>query len=682
MSLSLEELPGVGAKRIGVLRAHGICNQADLLRYIPRHYQDRTQICPIAQLQEHDEALVYGRITQSRLIHGRSSRCAITLQDNSGELTLVFFHMLETWQRRLKVGLSIAAFGKIQFFNGLQIVHPDIEIPTAGQPYTGEIVPIYPLTEDMRQARMEQHFFRKLIKPLLTKPIVQKTFPEQSIPACIAESLHLVSELDNLKKLHNPQTMQEVQEAQEQLKLQELLPFSLRMQQRRSKLLQQGTCHCTTTQTMQRCVAKLPFSLTPGQRTCLDQIIDGLKAPHQFQGLLQGDVGSGKTVLALLALISVIESGYQCVLLAPTDILARQHWEYIQPILKFYNMHGAFLSGEVTGSSRSDILQGLYQGIIQCAIGTHAVFSQDVKYHNLGFIIIDEQHRFGVAQREQLIQKGLHPDVLVMSATPIPRSLTMTLYGDLQPILLQEKPPGRKEIKTRIVPNAKREDLKKYLLQEVQNGNQAYWIVPRVADTDDFLKSIDSVLNELCGFSAEWHVASVHGKLPEAERHDTLNAFSKGSIQLLVATTVVEVGVNVPNANIMIIEHPERFGMAQLHQLRGRIGRSDTQAWCFLFVDTDNPAMERLTAFAGTTDGFAIAELDLQTRGAGNLEGYEQSGMSVFRYFDLLKDQKLIEKTTAFATQILGGEFWSSPEEQADVFAWFTDPETPEHGVH
>ena len=452
--------------------------------------------------------------------------------------------------------------------------------------------------------------------------------------------------------------------------------------------------------------ARLPFELTRGQQEALDTIVAGLNGKKQFHALLQGDVGCGKTVVAMLAMMAVCGAGgeagngarlngagggmhEQCALMVPTDILARQHYKSLKPFFDAAGLNVRLLVGATPAAERKVILGELQMGLADVVIGTHALFSKDVIFSRLGFVIIDEQHRFGVGQREALLAKGDYPDMLVMSATPIPRSLAMTLYGDLKVVSIKEKPAGRKPIKTRLVNATKREDMKKFICNEASHGNLCYWIASRVGtDEEGGARSVDEIVEELRAYIAgsSLKVAGVHGQMDEAERDAIIAQFAAGKIHILVATTVIEVGVNVPAANLMVIDQPDRFGLAQLHQLRGRVGRGDAQAWCFLMIpegDAAESSMERLSQFSQTEDGFEIAELDLQNRGAGNLEGNEQSGAWVFRWFDWIADQELISQTLETAEHILKDGKAFDEAARAKIQAWYGEKEfANEDGVH
>lgn len=683
--VDLTHIPGLGAKRIEVLEGAGIRDLPSLLRNIPRSWLDRTQLNSISTCKPESTAVLVGSISRCGPVFGKRPRFQAWLRDSTGEISLLFFSAVAYWKKRITPGTRWVAIGRVQSFKGLQMVHPELQPLDGEEEFQGGIVPVYSISETMRASRMEQGFFRKLYAQVFQAPWLRL---HDACPTPLLQNLGFQPELQNLRRLHQPRTMVDVYQGRRQLKVMELLPLCLRMAQRRRRMQNQGLSRAVDSLVVSEIRALLPFSLTEGQSKALDQILAGIEAPRQFHALLQGDVGSGKTVIAMLAMLGLCAKHTQCALMVPTDILARQHLQTLRPWFDHAKLRIALLVGSMKSAERNEILRGLADGTIDAVVGTHALFSADVEFRNLGFAIVDEQHRFGVQQREALLAKGKTPELLVMSATPIPRSLAMTLYGDLDAIIIRDKPPGRKPVKTRVMESGKRDDLKGYLLKECLAGNQAYWIVSLVEDSEESeAHSTESILSELQSFSSDWKVACVHGRMDEITRDATLTAFSQGKLHVLVSTTVVEVGVNVPNANLMVIDQPERFGLAQLHQLRGRVGRGETQAWCFVIADQANPARERLEGFAGTTDGFEIAEMDLRFRGAGNLEGSEQSGSWVLRWFDWLEDQKLIEEVLATSEKILSGETPFDPETQLAIEEWFSGkskalPEKNADGIH
>ncbi len=679
--MDLSSLPGLGPKRLKALFDSGIRSVSDLLYNIPRTWLDRTRLNRISESHVGENVIFTGRIVRAGLVRGRTSRFIAVLGDGSGEVSLVFFRAARHWSSAITVGTRWCVIGKLGDFRGLQLVHPEMQRLSEDEEFSGGIEPVYSITEAEHAAKIEQRFFRNLYARILAMPNLSVP---NAPPKELLDYMGLLPVLENLKRLHQPKTFAEAMQARMQLKKLELLPFCLRMNVRRRSLVTRGKSRQIDPRTIEDAKRALPFTLTRGQESAISQICEGLRGKKQFHALLQGDVGSGKTVIAMLSMLAVAKSGEQCALMAPTDILARQHYKNLKPFFDAAGIRTALLLGACSGTEKKTISGELQMGMTQVVIGTHALFSKDVLFRNLTFVVIDEQHRFGVNQREALLAKGHYPDLLVMSATPIPRSLAMTLYGDLAPIVLKEKPTGRKPVKTRLVSPERREDMKRFLLREVQNGNRCYWVVSRVElDEEGTARSADEVADELSNFSTAWKVGTIHGQMDETERDRILGEFAQGKLQVLVATTVIEVGVNVPEANLMVIENPDRFGLAQLHQLRGRVGRGSKEAWCFLIVSESNPAHERLSRFASTEDGFEIAEMDMQERGAGNLEGSEQSGAWVFRWFDWIHDKDLIQRMLDVAEEILDNKPNFSREVQEKIQSWYaTLPQGNADGVH
>ena len=706
--MDLSNLPGLGPKRVEKLSKSGLNTVADLLYNIPRTYLDQTKVTKIADLHDGERAVVIGIITRAGIVKGRMSRFMAVLTDGTSEISLLFFRGTRFIASRVKPGTRWLVSGTVGSYRGLQLVHPDMQPFDEGEAFNGQILPVYPISEICREAKMEQRFFRNLYKTIFNFPGL--TLPN-ACPRELTDYLHFAPVMDNLRALHMPKDFDSIYKAKRELKILELLPFCLRMVKRRENQKIRGHERQIDLGNVMAAKARLPFQLTKGQDAALNTIIDGLNGKKQFHALLQGDVGCGKTVVAMLAIMAVCGAGEQCALMVPTDILARQHFKSLKPFFVAAGIRVHLLVGATPAAEKKVILGELQMGLCNVVIGTHALFSKDVFFAKLGLVIIDEQHRFGVSQREALLAKGDYPDMLVMSATPIPRSLAMTLYGDLKVISIKEKPAGRKPIKTRLVNAAKRESMKQFICKEAAGGNLCYWIASRVnADSSDYsagcsenssasdssARSVDDIVNEMRSFIAAFghtdeniaklKVAGVHGQMDDTQRDEIIKQFAAGEIQILVATTVIEVGVNVPAANLMVIDQPDRFGLAQLHQLRGRVGRGNQEAWCFLMTPEGEAAetsMERLSQFAATEDGFEIAELDLKTRGAGNLEGNEQSGNWVFRWFDWIHDQELISQTLERAEHILkdGSAFNETAKEK--IQTWYNEkPSANEDGVH
>lgn len=699
--MEISQLPGLGPKRAEALRKSGIASVADLLYNIPRTYLDQTKVTAIGNCCVGEKVVLIGTISRSGIVRGRSSRFIATLTDGTGEIQLLFFRGTNFWARKIKNGTRWLVTGQVGEYRGLQITHPDMQAFDEDEQFNGCIQPIYPISEACREARMEQKFFRGLYKTVFNFPGLTLS---GLCPRELTDYLHFAPVMENLRTLHTPKDFPSIYRAKRELKVLELLPFCLRMVKRRENQKLRGHERQIDLGSVMAAKAMLPFSLTRGQEEALDTIVAGLNGKRQFHALLQGDVGCGKTVVAMLAMMAVCGAGStgagmreQCALMVPTDILARQHYKSLKPFFDAAGLNVRLLVGATPAAERKTILGELQMGLANVVIGTHALFSKDVAFAKLGFVIIDEQHRFGVGQREALLAKGDYPDMLVMSATPIPRSLAMTLYGDLKVVSVKEKPAGRKPIKTRLVNASKRDDMKKFICTEAAGGNLCYWIASRVGtDEEGGARSVDEIVEELRNYiagpgraipgAATLKVAGVHGQMDETERDEIIARFAKGEIHILVATTVIEVGVNVPSANLMVIDQPDRFGLAQLHQLRGRVGRGDAQAWCFLMIpegDAADTSMERLSQFSQTEDGFEIAELDLQNRGAGNLEGNEQSGAWVFRWFDWIEDQELISRTIETAEHILHDRDAFADSAREKIQAWYSEKEfANEDGVH
>ena len=706
--MDLVSLPGLGPKRLEKLRKSGLNTVADLLYNIPRTYLDQTKVSKIADCHDGNRVVLIGIVTRAGIVKGRMSRFMAVLTDGTGEISLLFFRGIRYISNRVKPGTRWLVSGVVGSYRGLQLVHPDMQPFDEGEAFNGQILPVYPISEVCREAKMEQRFFRNLYKTIFNFPGL--TLPN-ACPRELTDYLHFAPVMDSLRTLHMPQNFDTIYKAKRELKILELLPFCLRMVKRRENQKIRGHERQIDLGNVMAAKARLPFQLTAGQDAALNTIIDGLNGKKQFHALLQGDVGCGKTVVALLAMMAVCGANEQCALMVPTDILARQHFKSLKPFFDAAGIRVHLLVGATPAAEKKVILGELQMGLCNVVIGTHALFSKDVFFAKLGLVIIDEQHRFGVSQREALLAKGDYPDMLVMSATPIPRSLAMTLYGDLKVISIKEKPAGRKPIKTRLVNAAKRESMKQFICKEAAGGNLCYWIASRVnadasgysagssadsAASDGSARSVDDIVNEMRTFIAAFahadpniaklKVAGVHGQMDDTERDEIIKQFAAGKIQILVATTVIEVGVNVPAANLMVIDQPDRFGLAQLHQLRGRVGRGNQEAWCFLMIPEGEAAetsMERLSQFAATEDGFEIAELDLKTRGAGNLEGNEQSGSWVFRWFDWIADQELISQTLERAEHILkdGSAFSETAREK--IQNWYNEkPSANEDGIH
>ena len=493
--MDISQLPGLGPKRIEALRKAGLASVADLLYNIPRNYIDQTKVTPIGNCHVGERVVLIGTIQRSGVVRGRRSRFVATLTDGTGSIQLAFFQGANYWARRVQNGTRWLVSGQVGDYRGLQMTHPDMQSFDEDEEFSGRIQPVYSISDACREARMEQKFFRNLYKTIFKFPSL--TLPDLP-PRELTDYLHFKPVMENLHTLHQPEDFPSIYKAKREMKVLELLPFCLRMVRRRENQKLRGHERQVDLGTVMAARARLPFDLTGGQASALDEIIAGLNGKKQFHALLQGDVGCGKTVVAMLAMMAVCGAHEQCALMVPTDILARQHYKSLKPMFEAAGLHVQLLVGATPAAERRVILGELQMGLVNVVIGTHALFSKDVSFANLGLVIIDEQHRFGVAQREALLAKGNYPDMLVMSATPIPRSLAMTLYGDLKVISIKEKPAGRKPIRTRLVPAEKREDMKQFICKEAAGGNLCYWIASRVGTDDEGgARSVDEIVEVL-----------------------------------------------------------------------------------------------------------------------------------------------------------------------------------------
>lgn len=651
----LARLKGLGPKRLAALQRSGISTLRDLINHLPRTYVDRTRFRKIAELEPGQDGYVHGIVHE---VTHLQNRMLVTLGDESGQIELAFFQALPFLKGRFHSGLCLIAAGPVTLYRGLQMVHPEWEpVSAESEPKPQGILPRYPLTEAMGEARIEH----KLLQGWALQALDEFTFSDPLLPA-LRDAASLRDEKTLLLSMHKPTSLDEIETGMRELKLRELLPIFHGMAMRRRARLHLSVAYPPAPEWSEKLRSALPFALTPGQQAAAAQLAESLHQTTQYCGLLQGDVGSGKTVVALLGALGVLAAGGQVALLSPTEILAWQHFRTVRAWFEKMGVLVHCLTSEVVGAERETILQDLGQGRCGLIVGTHALLGENVRFKKLGLVLIDEQHRFGVKQREALLHKGEHPHVLYLSATPIPRTSAQILYGDMDIVTLTEKPPGRLPVKTRLVMPAKRREMLGFLLAEAKTGNQVFWVAPRISGDEETpdgstkdspesgeratARGVEQAARELQAFSKEWRVAAVHGRMSSDSRHEILAAFRKGEIQVLVATTVIEVGVDIPQANLMVIEGPDRFGLAQLHQLRGRTGRGNQQAWCFLLMENEmsESAQSRLRSFSQLDDGFALAELDLQQRGAGHLDGTVQSGFGSLRFTDWVQDKALIEE--------------------------------------
>jgi len=627
------QAPGVGHKRSVLLERLGIGTIEDLLLYLPRRLEDRTRFETIGRLRPKDEACVRAEVLRvDRFRTGRRSEAVkVSLGDGTGFLSGVWFN--QPWiAQQLKPGETIDLYGRIERNYGeLQMQSPVWE-PAEENHETGRIVPVYPLTDGLSAKQLRSILRRSLdlYAPLLT----------DIVPERMRVRHGLAGRREAVLALHRPDSQESFELARRTLAFEELLLLQAALRSTPREL--KGTPHANGNQLATSFLASLPFALTAGQRAAVEEIVRDLRSDRRMLRLLQGDVGAGKTVVAVTAALYAIESGHQVAFMAPTEVLAEQHFRTIGTLLERLPVRVELLVG---GRGRNDVHTHLGDGSVNMVIGTHALIQEAVSFAQLGLVIIDEQHRFGVVQRSAIEEKGEHVDLLVMSATPIPRTIALTLYGEFEQSLILEMPCGPKNTKTRWVAQSHRDEVYKKVGDLLREHEQGFVIVPMIEESEKLdLKAAVSVAEELSQRFAFADVRLVHGRMSTECRNEAMDRFRTGSCQLLVATTVIEVGIDIPSASFMVIEHAERFGLSQLHQLRGRIGRSGQEAVCYAIADASTEEAERrLEAFSTHLDGFTLAEQDVQIRGPGDLLGTKQHGfLSRLRAADLLHDRELL----------------------------------------
>ena len=639
MDERLTTIKGIGPGREKQLHKLGITNITSLLTYFPRTYEDRRTIYRIGDLKSGMTGGVVGTViaVQEKRPRPRLSILEVVIADGTGPLKIVLFN--QGYKKNFyKKGQRLYAYGKAEFqYGSMQMNTPQIEnLGDGGEPDRG-IVPIYALADGVSQF---------VVRSSVRNWFAANHELQEILPAEVREAHQYMSRYDAFKMMHFPDSSERYEEARHQLAYEELFV----MQSGLALLRNKEQCHRgpkmgPNGELMAKCIENLPFSLTGDQQRALEDIRIDMEDERPMQRLLQGDVGSGKTVVATLSLLKAIENGYQGALMAPTEILAAQHYEGITEVCGNLGITIELLTGSTTKKEKERIYEGLADGSIHMIIGTHALIQEGVNFHNLGLVIIDEQHRFGVEQRARLQQKGTYPHVLIMTATPIPRTMTLSVYGDLAVSLIKEMPPGRKPVKTYVVDSSYKDRLRAFFGKEMAEGRQVYVVCPLVEESEKLdLQAAEELYLELKEyFYKAYEVGLVHGRMKPSEKDEVMNAFHNGNISLLVSTTVIEVGVNVPNATIMCIEGAERFGLSQLHQLRGRVGRGSHQSYCILVSDSKNDvSQERLKLMEQTQDGFELAEQDLLLRGSGQLFGLAQSGLPDLRVANIIKDIEIL----------------------------------------
>ena len=663
---NLEQMPvtalhGVGARMAEKLARIGVVSVQDMLFHLPLRYVDRTRITPIGSLQANTEVVIEGVIKGTDIVPGRRRSLMCKVQDHSGVATLRFFHFSNVQRDNLAPGGRVRCFGELRYGRaGLEMYHPEYQFVDAAPPALAEtLTPIYPAGEGLTQQRL-----RKLAAQALEKLAAGELAELLPSTLCGQSALSLA---DALRLLHAPPSDVSLHllaagehPAQQRLAFEELLAHHLSLQRMRQQIKKRAApALAATTELQERFFSQLTFALTQAQQRVSAEIAADLSRGTPMLRLLQGDVGSGKTVVAALAALQAIGAGYQVALMAPTEILSEQHLNNFETWFRPLNIKVVWLTGRSKGKARATILDAIAGGQAQLVVGTHALFQADVVFHKLGLTIIDEQHRFGVHQRLALREKGAAgamPHQLIMTATPIPRTLAMSAYADLDFSVIDELPPGRLPVNTVAIANERREAVVERIRAACGRDQQAYWVCTLIEESETLAaQAAEVTANELVLLLPEVRIGLVHGRLKPVEKAKVMAAFQEGDIELLVATTVIEVGVDVPNASLIIIENPERLGLAQLHQLRGRVGRGAVASHCVLLYGTplSQRARDRIAIMRQTNDGFIIAEEDLRLRGPGEVLGTRQTGELSLRIADLERDAHLLERVKETAGALL-----------------------------
>jgi ATP-dependent DNA helicase RecG len=655
LDMPVTYLKGVGPMRAESLRRLGIVTARDMLFHIPRRYEDASTVSPISSLEPGMDATIVGRVVSKGIIPTRKGLRIFqaVIRDDSGIIEA-------SWpgqpflDRTISKDDTLLLTGPVRFFHGRQL--QPREYVNLGNESTGlsegRVLSVYPATEGL-SFKVIRGIIASHLDALL--PLISEYLPKEILQATGLPQLK-----DALRMVHRPESIADAHKGRDRLAFDEFLFMQLLM--RRSNHLarsrREGITFVNKRELTSRLREALPYALTQSQVRAIREIVDDMCSDRKMHRMLQGDVGSGKTIVALFASLLAMENGYQAAIMAPTELLAEQHYRTMSRLLEPLDIRPVLVTGSLKPKERAEIQKQMKQAAPLLVLGTHALIQQSTEFARLGFVTIDEQHRFGVEHRAALSAKGESPDVLLMSATPIPRSLALTRYGDLDVSTLTERPAGRQPVMTALRPEKRRKTVLDFVKRETDAGRQAYIVYPVIEESEKTdLKAATTMFQSLStGVFADKRVALLHGRIPPAERDDTMRAFRDGKIDVLIATTVIEVGIDVPNATVMLIEHPERFGLSQLHQLRGRVGRGAEASYCILLGDVGPDSIERLRIFEATEDGFEIAKADMEIRGYGNLFGQEQSGDEGYRIADPIRDENLNVRAQDVAMRILDAD--------------------------
>lgn len=653
LTQDIQYVKGVGPNRAILLRKLGINNLEDLITYYPRNYEDRGKPISIIDAQDEEEVLIEG-VVVSKINEIRTRRRNMTIyklivRDETESCVMIWYN--QAYLKSLfKIGQKCRFFGKISKKAGKIEMNSPVYDFEGKDRNTGKIIPIYPLTY-----KLKQNTIRKIIETGLK--LIENDKLEETLPDYILKENNLIDINSAIKKIHFPENFEDFSKARKRLVYEELMNMQILLLSLKNKYSKKEEgIRFSKSVKMSDVINALPFKLTKAQLRVLEEIDRDMESGKVMNRLLQGDVGSGKTAISMIAGYKAVKSGYQMTIMAPTAILAAQHLESFEKTLAPFGIKCELLVGSITKKKKEDIIERLKNGEIDILIGTHALLEENVVFKNLGLVVTDEQHRFGVRQRGIISSKGNNPDVLVMTATPIPRTLALILYGDLDISIIDELPPNRKEIKTHIVRKAKEQGLNSFVREQIKQGRQAYIVCPLVEDSEEIeansvMKMAEIYQNQVF---PDLKVEYLHGKMKAKEKDAIMEDFKNGKIDILISTTVIEVGVNVPNASIMIIENAERFGLAQLHQLRGRVGRGEYESFCFLKCEGKSEiARQRMNVMKETNNGFIISEKDLELRGTGEFFGTKQHGLPEFKIANLFEDIKILKAVQETALKVI-----------------------------
>ena len=659
---NIKFLPGVGEQRATLLnRELKIFSLHDLLYYFPYKYVDRSRLFKVSELTGNMPFVqLCGELRSfEEMGEGVGRRLVAHFTDGTGFIDLVWFRGIKYVKGRYKIGEKYLVFGKPTMFNGrVNIAHPDIDVASTMQLSEMGLQPYYNTTEKMKRSGLNSSAMAKLVQNLFQ--LTGGKYEETLTPEIIRKH-NLLPLSEALRAIHFPKDNKELQAAQYRLKFEELFYIQLNIlhyaKDRQMRYV--GHRFAKVGDAFNRFYnEKLPFELTGAQKRVVKEIRRDVNTSRQMNRLVQGDVGSGKTLVALLSMLLAKDNGYQACLMAPTEILAEQHFATLSRMLSGLPVRVELLTGSTRQKDRPAILDGLADGSVDILVGTHAVLEDNVQFRNVGLVVIDEQHRFGVVQRAKMWAKNnIPPHILVMTATPIPRTLAMTLYGDLDVSVIDELPPGRKPISTQHIFRNRADQMYSFIRRQLQEGRQVYVVYPLISESEKLdLKNLEEGYNQLCNIFCDYRLSKLHGKMKPKEKDEEMRRFAQGETQMLVSTTVIEVGVDVPNATVMVIENAERFGLSQLHQLRGRVGRGGSQSYCILVTDykLSEDTRKRMEIMVGSNDGFEIAEADLKLRGPGDIEGTQQSGIALdLKIANLARDEQLLQYVREVARSVV-----------------------------